>query len=132
MVRTPLETIREVCYSKVLMTDDEHIEYKNICRAYDLPSRKGESLFTDLFEVNEAGRIIYIKSLGKRQSSFEVVFFLLSLMQNQWLRAAMQEINIELKMIRAKNKILDNKIKEVDKRLQILDQKVPVKMDKKV
>ena len=109
------------------MTEDEYTEYKNICRAYDLPHRKGESLFADLFEVNDEGRIIYIKSLSNRQSSFEVVFFVLSLMQNQWLRAAMNEVNFELKKIRAKNKILDSKLEEVDKRLQILDKKVPVK-----
>jgi len=129
-VARAIETEREVCYKKVLMTDVEHCEYLDICKAYDLPNRKGESLFIDTFEVNGAGRIIYVKALGKRQSSFEVIFFLFGLMQNQWLRAVMKETNIELKKIRVKSKVLDNKIKEVDKYLNILKQKVPVKVEK--
>lgn len=126
----PIETAREVCYKKVLMTDDEYNEYKNICAAYDTPTRKGETLFIDSFESNESGRIVYIKALGERQSSFEVIFFLFSLMQNQWLRAMMSEVNIELKKVRAKNKILDNKIKEVDRFINVLEKKVPVKVEK--
>ena len=112
------------------MTSDEYNEYKNICAAYDTPTRKGETLFIDSFEVNDDGRIIYIKALGERQSSFEVIFFLFGLMQNQWLRAMIGEVNIELKKIRAKNKILDNKIKEVDRFINILEKKIPIKVEK--
>jgi len=130
MVKIIIETEREVCYKKVLMTDDEYKEYKAICKAYDVPNRKGESLFVDLFEVDGSGRIIYIKSLSNRQSSFEVIFFLLGLMQNQWLRTMMKETNNELKKIRVKNKILDNKIREVDRMIQILNQKIPTKINK--
>jgi len=120
------ETPREVCYKKILMTDGEHEEYLSICKAYDAPARKGESLFVDMFEVDDDGRLLYIKALGKRQSSFEVIFFLFGLMQNQWLRVVMRETNNELKKIRVKSKILDNKIKEVDKRLQLIDNKIPI------
>lgn len=127
MPKAPIETIREVCYKKIAMTDFEYDEYKSICKAYDKPFRKGESLFVDLFETNGEGRIIYIKSLGNRQSSFEVIFFLLSLMQNQWLRAMTKEVGIELKKVRAKNKILDNKIKELDNKLKIINNEIPNK-----
>jgi hypothetical protein len=123
MPRKPIEQPREICNKKVSMTEYEYEEYKQLCRSYDTPYRKGETLFLDLFETNDNGRVIYIKSLGNRQSSLEIILFLLSLMQNQWLRAITGEVNNELKKIRAKNKILDNKIKEVDEQLKILKDK---------
>lgn len=130
MVNIDLEVPRVVCYKKILMTGGEYDEFKKICDSYTTPLRKGEILFKDTFEVNSDGRIVYLKALGAKETSFEIVMFLMALMQNQWLRMAMREVNIEIKKIKVKGKELDDKIAEIDQRIAILDNRIPVKIKK--
>jgi hypothetical protein len=121
------------------MTDAEYNDYLNICKSYDRPNFKGEDLFRGLFETNGDGRIIYIHSLDNRQFSFEVVFFIMNLMQNQWLRVTIKEMNetkinyenqlkqktIEfdelIKELNVKSKRLDDRLTKLDKILTLLD-----------
>ncbi len=118
-----VEIIKPISYKKVRLTEDEFNEYQKICRSYDRPNFQGEELFKDAFEVNDEGRIIYIKALGERQSSFEVIFFLMNLMQNQWLRVIVSRANEEIKKVSDKSKLLDSKLKLLDEKLRLLDKK---------
>ena len=103
---------------KIEMTDSEFAEYEKICKASDLPHFKGEELFRDKFVTDDNGKIVYLKALGNKYINFEVVFFLMNLMQNQHLRAMYDEIDIlnkkvcdKLKVLEEKEKVLDEKIK---------------------
>jgi len=115
----PLKVIN---YKKVEMTNDEYAEYQRICRSYDRQNFKGEDLFKDLFETNEDGMIVYIKSLSNRQFSFEVIFFVMNLMQNQWLRKAADTVN---EFIKEGNQKINAKIAELDKKIEEIDNKMP-------
>ena len=105
---------------KVNMTTEEYNEYIQICRSYDRPSFKGEELFKNLFETNDDGMIVYIKSLGNKQISLEVLFFITNLMQNQWLRAMASRANETFRACREK---FDEKIAELDLKIAELDKK---------
>lgn len=105
-------TFRVIDNKKVDMTDDEYNEYIKICRAYDKPFCKGEELFRGLFETNDDGMIIYIKSLGNRQFTFEVIFFIMNLMQNQWLRAMAVKVNNKLAEIEQRMAAIEKKSKQ--------------------
>lgn len=111
-------TFRVVSNKKVDMTDEEYNEYVKICRSYDRQFFKGEDLFKDLFETNDDGMIIYIKSLGNKQFTFEVVFFVMNLMQNQWLRLMTRKVN---ELIVISNKRIDDKIAILDKKIEDLN-----------
>jgi len=87
MVRTPTVS-RIIDNKKVSMTNDEYSFYEEICKGYDRPNFKGKDLFQDHFEVNDDGIIIFVKPPYKKYSSMEVFTFLVSLMVNQQLRAA--------------------------------------------
>lgn len=80
--------VRIIDHKRVDISDDEYKLYKQICRSYDdeQGKRKGEDLFTDHFEVNSEGIIIFVKPPTKRYSSMEIYCFLSSLMLNQHLR----------------------------------------------
>lgn len=113
--------IRVVCYKKLEMTDDEFGEFQKICKNYDKPNLKGEDLFRDLFETDDNGLIVYIKSLNNKQFSFEIMFFLMNLMQNQWLRVAMTNVDVFLKR---KEEEYNLKIQELELRIKELDNKI--------
>lgn len=91
MVRTYV-MIRIIDNKKVSMTNDEYLSYEDICKGYDRPNFKGKDLFQDHFEVNEDGVIIFVKPPHKKYSSMEVFTFLISLMVNQQLRIAQDQI----------------------------------------
>lgn len=91
MVRTYV-MIRIIDNKKVSMTNDEYSSYEEICKGYDRPNFKGKDLFQDHFEVNEDGIIIFVKPPHKKYSSMEVFTFLISLMVNQQLRIAQDQI----------------------------------------
>jgi hypothetical protein len=102
---------------QIEMTDAEFAEFEKICKASDRPNYKGEELFRDRFVTDDNGRIIYLKALGNRYVSFEAVFFLMNLMQNQHMRAMYTQI-IELsKKIDEKMAILNQKEKLIDEKL---------------
>jgi len=78
---------------KVDMTQDEWLMYEKIVKSYTIGTNKGEDLFIDLFEVDSDGIIIFLKPPSKRQTSFEVFLFLMSLMQHQHLRLMHAQID---------------------------------------
>lgn len=79
-------TIRVIDNKKVEMTEDEWAMYQKIVRSYTDLTGKGEDLFIDLFESDNAGTIIFLRPPSKRRTSLEVFLFLMSLMQHQHLR----------------------------------------------
>ena len=79
-------SIRVVDNKKIDMTPDEWSMYEKIVKSYTTLTNKGEDLFMDLFETNDSGIIIFLKPPSRRQTSFEVFLFLMSLMQHQHLR----------------------------------------------
>lgn len=85
--------IRVIDSKKVELTDDEWAMYQAICQAYTTPTNKGEDLFTELFETDNNGIIIFLKPPHTRQTSFEVFLFLMSVMQNQHLRLMHEKVN---------------------------------------
>ena len=87
-------SMRIVDNKKVHMSDDEYQMYKDICASYDNPpTQKGTDLFCDLFETDDDGVIIFLKPPSKRQTSFEIFLFLMSVMQNQHLRLMRKQVD---------------------------------------
>lgn len=104
MAKIPV-AIRIIDNKKILLTNDEYSSYEEICRAYDRPNFKGKDLFQDHFEVNEDGIIIFVKPPHKKYSSMEVFTFLISLMVNQQLRIAQDQISTMI--IEARQKFVE-------------------------
>lgn len=117
--------IKIIGYKKVDLTDDEYSQYLNIKDSYTRENFNGEELFRDLFETDETGMITYIKALGNKQISLEIIFFVMNLMLNQWLRASVKRVTYFIKYAELKQKekldILDQKIKDVDALLERLN-----------
>lgn len=89
---------------KIELTQDEWLMYEKIVKSYTTLTNKGEDLFIDLFEVDENGIIIFLKPPSKRQTSFEVFLFLMSLMQHQHLRQMHAQIDDACNQIKEKVK----------------------------
>ena len=79
-------SIRIIDNKKIEMTDDEWAMYCKIVQSYTNLTNKGEDLFIDLFETDDYGIIRFLKPPSKRQTSFEVFLFLMSLQTHQHLR----------------------------------------------
>lgn len=103
-------SVRVVDNKKLDMTQDEWAMYEKIVKSYTTLTNKGEDLFIDLFETNDSGIIVYLKPPSKRQTSFEVFLFLMSLMQHQHLRLMQNQVNDVTEQFK-------NKIKELDIKL---------------
>lgn len=84
------------------MTGDEWEVYQAICRGYDRANFKGEDLFKDLFETDPDGIIVFLRPPSVRQTSFEVFFFLASLMQQQHIRRMYTQLNMLMTEVRDK------------------------------
>ena len=108
---------KPIAYKKVALTNDEYAEYTRIANSYTVPHRNGEELFKGMFEVNDDGIITMIRALGDKETSFEVLFFLMNLMQNQWLRVMADKVNAHIK-------ISNDKLSEIDAKLKLLDEKI--------
>ena len=104
------ELPRSICLKKVLLTDSEYKEFQLICKRY----QSGENLFQETFEVDDSGRLIFIRSAYDKEMSFEALHFLQNLMLNQWLRHGMSIIERKEKELDIKIKLLDNKISLLD------------------
>lgn len=86
--------IRIIDNKKVLLTDDEHKMYKNICRSYDRDDGfRGEELFRELFAADEKGFIIFIKPPPSNAPiPMEVYMFMISIMIHQHIGGACDEV----------------------------------------
>jgi hypothetical protein len=85
--------MRVIDNKRVDLTDDESQLYQKIVASYTSLTNKGEDLFIDLFETDENGIIIFLKPPSKRQTSFEVFLFLMSVMQHQHLRIMYKKVD---------------------------------------
>ena len=85
--------IRVVDNKRLDMTGDESQMYDKIVKSYTTLTNKGEDLFIDLFETDENGVIMFLKPPSKRQTSFEVFLFLMSIMQHQHLRLMQKQVD---------------------------------------
>ncbi len=109
-----IASTRIIDHKRVLITDDEFTLYNKICRSYDTEHRKGEDLFVDHFEANDAGIIIFVKPAHNKYSSLEIYCFLVSLMVNQHLRNVQEQASVMVQEASAK---YNEKIKEIDLKL---------------
>lgn len=89
---------------KLDMTDDEFLMYQKIVKSYTTQNNKGEDLFIDLFETNNDGIIVFLKPPSRRQTSFEVFLFLMSLFQHQHLRLMHSQVDDLCTQVREKLK----------------------------
>jgi len=95
---------------KIEMTEDEWSMYQKIVKSYNSITNKGEDLFIDLFEVDENGIIIFLKPPSKRQTSFEVFLFLMSLMTQQHIRIMYAHVTDICSQMKTKIQELDQKL----------------------
>jgi len=102
--------IRVIDKQKVDLTEPEWNLYQKICRSYDTPTMKGEFLFADLFHSDDSGIIIFLVPPSKRQTSFEVFLFLMSVMQNQHLRKMWEQVDDVCAQMKNKMAELESKI----------------------
>lgn len=105
--------IRIVDKKKLEMTEDEWSMYQKIVQSYTTSSNKGEDLFIDLFETDNDGVIIFLKPPSKFRTSFEVILFLMNLMQHQHLRLMRAEHDLTITDLK-------NKIKEANELIAAL------------
>ena len=108
-------TIRIIDKKKIDLTEDEWAMYQKIVKSYTTLTNKGEDLFIDLFETNEDGIMIFLRPPSKRQTSFEVFLFLMSIFQHQHLRSLHEQIDDICDQMKEKMKELDEKIAKLSK-----------------
>ena len=99
--------MRVIDNKKINLTENEWEMYLKIVKSYTTPTNKGEDLFIDLFETDEDGIIIFLKPPSKRQTSFEVFLFLMSIMQHQHLRLVHKQVDDICFQMREKLKELE-------------------------
>lgn len=103
-------TIRIIDNKKVDLTEDEYDLYKNIVQSYTTPTNRGEDLFIDLFESDDNGTIVFLRPPSKRQTSFEVFMFLMSIMTHQNIRLMQNDVYKLCGTLLEKVEELDEKI----------------------
>ena len=112
------ERVRIIDNKKVLMTSDEYTLYTNLCREYDRPNFKGETLFQGHFESDDNGFIVFVKPPSQKYSSMEIVYFLQSIMMQQHIRNMYRQCQVFIDeskknfndLVSHFSKKLDNKI----------------------
>lgn len=104
--------MRIIDNKKIDLTNDEWLMYENIVKSYTTITNKGEDLFIDLFETDDNGLIIFLKPPSKRQTSFEIFLFLMSVMTQQHLRNIYKQFNLLSHQMKEKIQQLDNKLSE--------------------
>lgn len=100
---------------RVDLTSDEWNLYQKIVKSYTTTTNKGEDLFIDLFETDENGIILFLKPPTKRQTSFEIIIFLMLIQQNQHLRLMHSEVESVCKQMKDKMREIDEKLQKIEK-----------------
>jgi hypothetical protein len=98
---------------RVDLTNDEILLYNKIVASYTSLTNNGEDLFMDLFETDDNGIIIFLRPPSKRQTSFEIFLFLMSIQQHQHLRS----MHVQVSDICTQMK---EKMSDIDKKMQAL------------
>jgi hypothetical protein len=94
---------------KLDMTNDEYVLYQKIIKSYTTPTNKGEDLFMDLFETDDAGIIKFLRPPSIRQTSLEIFLFLVVLQNQQHMRLMQAQVDDICSQMKTKLKELDNK-----------------------
>jgi hypothetical protein len=98
---------------KIDLTNDEWNLYQKIIRSYTSEFNKGTDLFIDLFETDDNGIIIFLKPPSTRRTSFEVFLFLISIMNQQHLRAMHDQVDDMAAQIKLKLEEINIKINKI-------------------
>jgi len=110
-------SIKIIDNKKVDMTHDEWLYYQSICKSYDRQNFKGEDLFKDLFESDDAGRIVFIKPPSTRHTSMEVFLFISILFQHQSIRYMHNQVAVMCKKTQDKLDEIEKIKLELEKKL---------------
>jgi hypothetical protein len=113
-------TYRVISNKRIDLSDDEWHLYQNICKSYDRPNFKGSDLFSELFETDDKGIIIFLKPPTKF-TSMEVFLFMMSIMQHQHLRVLYNRIDqavADCKEVTGQAKEVTGQTKELIKELE--------------
>ena len=111
-------TVGIIASKRIDLTQDEWAMYKKIVASYTTATNKGEDLFIDLFESDEKGIILFLKPPSRRQTSFEVFCFLMSVMQHQHLRLMYEKVEDICIQLKNKSQELDDKCKAIDEKIE--------------
>lgn len=101
-------SIKIIDNKKIDLTTDEWNMYRKIVASYTTQTNKGEDLFIDLFETDDDGIIVFLKPPSKRQTSFEVFLFLMSVFQHQHLRIMYSRVDDVCRQMKDKMKEIDD------------------------
>ena len=119
--------IRIIDHKKIDITDDEWNLYQEICHSYDRPNFKGSSLFSEIFETNENGIIIFLRPPTKF-TSMEVFMFMMSVTMHQHIREMYKEANnIKIQL----GTLQEQLSAQVAEKLKLLDELIESKQNKK-
>ena len=107
--------LRIVDNKRIELTNHEWEMYQRICESYDVERRgiSGKDLFTDLFETNDQGIIVFLKP-PKHLTSMEVYMFLVSVMIHQHLGIACDHIDNLAEQMTEKMAKLDSMLERAE------------------
>lgn len=91
---------RIIDHKQVDLSDDEWRLYQEICKSYDKPTAPGKQLFSDLFEVDDNGIIIFIKPPHSKFTTMEIIIFLQSVMLQQHIRNIYKLLDTEVEQMK--------------------------------
>jgi hypothetical protein len=95
---------------KINLTTDEWRLYEEICKGYDNPpATRGKDLFSELFETDEKGIIIFLRP-PRRATTMEVCLFLVNVMVQQQMRINKEAVSNAVKRV-------DEAVKKVEEAL---------------
>ena len=114
--------LRIIDNKKINLTDSEFNLYTQIVKAYTTSKFKGEDLFKDLFETDENGTIIFLKPPKTTHSTMEVFLSVTSVMVHQHLRISATAS--DLMIAEAKECLNEIKVKKIEERLSLLEEKM--------
>jgi hypothetical protein len=104
--------IKIIDNKKIDLSNDEWKAYEDICKSYDdPPAVKGRDLFSGLFETDDDGIIVFLKTT-KRVCTMEVYLFLVNVMVHQHLRLC-------YKMVGDATKRLDDALLKLDEKPKV-------------
>lgn len=114
--------IRIIDNKRIDLTNSEWDLYNKICKSYDIEMRgiQGKDLFSELFETDKGGTIIFLKPPTKL-TSMEVYMFLVGIMIHQHLGISCNHVDNLIKKMDNKIEALDDMLKRGEKILKDLD-----------
>ena len=107
--------LRIIDNKRIDLTNEEWTLYQKVCESYDVERRgiKGKDLFSNLFETDKKGIIIFLKP-PQQLTSMEVYMFLVSIMIHQHLGVACDHVDGLVKKMDTKMTKLDELIKRAE------------------